>query len=118
SFATNGGLISYGPDPTERYKRSAALIAKILKGNRPADLPVEQPTKFDLVINLKATKQIDLTIPPRVLARADRLSGDRASGSRLHHTNTGIFSLLCYYFARTICHYVFESVKGGSENSR
>jgi putative ABC transport system substrate-binding protein len=73
SFATNGGLISYGPDPTERFRRAAVMVDKILKGTKPVDIPVEQPTKFELVINLKAAKQIGLTIPPNVLVRADRV---------------------------------------------
>jgi ABC-type uncharacterized transport system substrate-binding protein len=72
-FVEIGGLMSYGPDQAEPYRRAASMVDKILKGTKSADIPVEQPTKFELIINLKAAKQIGVTVPPNVLVRADRV---------------------------------------------
>ena len=72
-FVDSGGLVSYGVDRPDQFRRAATYVDKILKGTKPADLPVEQPTKFEFIINLKAAKQIGLTIPPNVLARANKV---------------------------------------------
>jgi putative tryptophan/tyrosine transport system substrate-binding protein len=72
-WVASGGLMSYGPDQAEPFRRVAIFVDKILKGTKPADIPVEQPTKFEFIVNLKTAKQIGVTIPPEVLARANRI---------------------------------------------
>ncbi|HEY7219989.1 MAG TPA: ABC transporter substrate-binding protein, partial [Candidatus Binatia bacterium] len=73
AYVNEGGLMSYGEDPTDQYRRAAGYVDKVLKGAKPADLPVQQATKFEFVINLKAAKQIGLKIPVRVLERANQV---------------------------------------------
>jgi putative tryptophan/tyrosine transport system substrate-binding protein len=72
-YAADGGLISYGPDMLDQYRRAAGYVDRILKGEKPAELPVQAPTKYELVVNLKTAKALNLQLPPSLLTRADEL---------------------------------------------
>jgi len=72
-FPDSGGLISYGPDQVDQYRRAAGYVDRILKGEKPADMPVQAPTKYELIINLKAAKALALNVPASLLARADEV---------------------------------------------
>ena len=73
SFVEDGGLISYGPDPVDGFRKAALYVDRILKGERPADLPVQAPTKYELAINLKTAKALDLPVPSSLIGRADEV---------------------------------------------
>ena len=72
-FAADGGLISYGPDIVDQFRRAASYVDRVLKGEKPADLPVQAPTKYELIVNLKTAKALGFTLPSSVLARADEV---------------------------------------------
>jgi len=84
------GLAAYSTNDSESYRRAAVFVDKILKGAKPSDLPVEQPTKFELAINLKTAKQIGLTIPPNLLARADRVIDEESAQGKRESKRAGI----------------------------
>ena len=73
TFARDGGLLSYGGDPVDLYRRAASYVDRILRGEKPGDLPVQFPTKFEMVLNLKTAKVLGITVPPSLLARADEV---------------------------------------------
>lgn len=72
-YLAEGGLLSYGPNSTDKYRRAGAYVDKILKGEKPGDLPVEQPTRFVLIVNLKTAEALGITVPPSILAQADEV---------------------------------------------
>ncbi|HTD54294.1 MAG TPA: ABC transporter substrate binding protein, partial [Silvibacterium sp.] len=72
-YADSGGLMSYGANVPDNFRRAADYVDRILKGAKPGDLPIQQPVKFDFVVNLKTAKELDLTVPPSILARADEV---------------------------------------------